>query len=294
MTGDRDAGALHPAPRPRRAAAVHRARRRLRARSRPRASRTSTRPPPTAPTSRATIEGNSDVHGAVRAGAGARHDRRPDRVADRQHARRDRRADEPAADRPPHARRGGARAHRAACAPAPSARVRRWPPRWPSSSPMDLAIAAIVALGLIAHGPARGGLARARRVARPRAGSCSPASARSRRQLTEGARAANGLAGVVLGVAFLAARGRGRRATGRCRGSRRSAWARATRPFDGERWWPLLLCLAAAAGARRAPRSRCSRGATSAPACCPTRPGPPQRRPARRRSAWRSGSSAAG
>ena len=123
-------------------AVLRRARRRLRADHGRRASRTSTprrRPARFA----ATIEGNGDLHGDLRAGAGARHDRRPHRVAHpAARSARDHRADEHAPGRPPHARRGGARAHRAGARRRGRPRARRSPPRWPSSSGMDVAIGA--------------------------------------------------------------------------------------------------------------------------------------------------------
>jgi ABC-2 type transport system permease protein len=65
--------------------------------------------------------------------------------------------------------------------------------------------------------------------------------------VTENGRPAYGLAGAALGLAFLL------RAAGDAGGSGLAwlspiGWAQAMRPFTGERWWPLLFALAAAAG----------------------------------------------
>ena len=63
-------------------------------------------------------------------------------------------------------------------------------------------------------------------------------------QVSESTRAAYGLAGAVLGVAFLL------RAVGDINGSglvwaSPIGWAQAVHPFSDDRWWPLLLCVAA-------------------------------------------------
>ena len=135
---------------------------------------------------------------------------------------------------------------------------------------MDLAIAVIVALGLIAMGlPAAGSIALGASLGRERD--------RVRRRRRRRGPADRGRPG--------RERARGHRPRGRVplRAAGDSSdgtlswlsplgWAHATRPFADERWWPLLLCLAGRRRPRRAARSRCSPGATSAPGCCPTRP----------------------
>ena len=64
-------------------------------------------------------------------------------------------------------------------------------------------------------------------------------------QLSESTRAAYGITGAVLGVAFLL------RAVGDINGSglvwaSPIGWAQAVHPFSDDRWWPLLLCIGAA------------------------------------------------
>ena len=105
----------------------------------------------------------------------------------------------------------------------------------------DVAIAAIAALGLIALGlPAAGSVALGASL-----GACGLMFAgvgAVTAQVTTSARAANGLAGVVLGAAFAL------RAVGDVQGNALT-WlspigiAHEMRPFAGERWWPLLLCV---------------------------------------------------
>jgi ABC-2 type transport system permease protein len=110
---------------------------------------------------------------------------------------------------------------------------------------LDLAIAALTALGLIALGlPATGSLALGASLAA--AGLVFAAVGAVAAQVTEGARAARGLAGAVLGAAYVL------RAAGDLGGGTLTwlspiGWSKETRPFADERWWPLLLCLAAAA-----------------------------------------------
>jgi ABC-2 type transport system permease protein len=109
----------------------------------------------------------------------------------------------------------------------------------------DVAIAAIVALGLIALGlPAAGSIALGASLG---AGGLMLAGVGAvTAQLTTSARAANGLAGVILGAAFAL------RAVGDVEGNALT-WlspigiAHEMRPFAGERWWPLLLCVVIAA-----------------------------------------------
>jgi ABC-2 type transport system permease protein len=65
-------------------------------------------------------------------------------------------------------------------------------------------------------------------------------------QLTESARAAHGLAAATLGVAYVL-RAAGDVGDGTLSWLSPIGWGQATRPFAGERFWPLLLSLAAAA-----------------------------------------------
>jgi ABC-2 type transport system permease protein len=136
---------------------------------------------------------------------------------------------------------------------------------------MDVAIAVIVALGLIAMGlPAAGSIALGASLA---AGGIVFAGVGAiAGQLTEGVRAANGLAGVVLGAAFLL-RAAGDSGDGTLSWLSPIGWARATRPFDDERWWPLLLCLAAAVGLVAAAFALLARRDLGA-GLLPARPGP--------------------
>jgi ABC-2 type transport system permease protein len=105
----------------------------------------------------------------------------------------------------------------------------------------DVAIAAIVAVGLIALGlPAAGSVALG--AALGAGGLMFAGVGAVTAQLTTSARAANGLAGVVLGAAFAL------RAVGDVEDNGLT-WlspigiAHEMRPFAGERWWPLLLCV---------------------------------------------------
>ena len=66
-------------------------------------------------------------------------------------------------------------------------------------------------------------------------------------QVTVSARAASGLAGVALAVSFVV-RGIGDIGSGTLSWFSPMGWGQALRPFAGERWWPVVLLLAAAAG----------------------------------------------
>jgi ABC-2 type transport system permease protein len=135
----------------------------------------------------------------------------------------------------------------------------------------DVAIAVLAALGLIALGlPAAGSLALGASLGV--AGLMFAGVGAVTAQLTTTARAANGLAGVVLGAAFAL------RAVGDANHNALT-WisplglAHELRPFAGERWWPLLLCLAIAgalAGLAFALFARRDLGA----GLLPDRPGP--------------------
>ncbi len=65
-------------------------------------------------------------------------------------------------------------------------------------------------------------------------------------QITESARAAHGLAAAVLGIAYVL-RAAGDVGDGTLSWLSPIGWGQATRPFAGERWWPLLLSLVATA-----------------------------------------------
>ena len=137
---------------------------------------------------------------------------------------------------------------------------------------MDVLIAVIVALGLIAMGlPAAGSIALGASLA---AGGIVFAGVGAvAGQLTEGVRAANGLAGAALGAAFLL-RAAGDSGTARSRGCHRSAGrtppARSPTSAGGR------CCSASPPRPRSsAARSGCSPAATSAPGCCRRAPGRP-------------------
>jgi ABC-2 type transport system permease protein len=105
----------------------------------------------------------------------------------------------------------------------------------------DVVIALLVGLGLIALGlPAAGSFALGASLGL--GGLMFAGVGAVTAQLTTSARAANGLAGVILGAAFAL------RAVGDVEDNALT-WlspiglAHEIRPFAGERWWPLLLCL---------------------------------------------------
>ena len=66
-------------------------------------------------------------------------------------------------------------------------------------------------------------------------------------QVTENPRVASGIAGGVLGASF-AIRAAGDIGDGTLSWFSPMGWAQKARPYAGERWWPLLLCLLLAAG----------------------------------------------
>jgi ABC-2 type transport system permease protein len=108
----------------------------------------------------------------------------------------------------------------------------------------DAAIAAIAAIGLIALGlPAAGSVALGASLGV--AGLMFAGVAAVTAQVTTSARAANGLAGVVLGTAF-ALRAAGDANHNALTWLSPLGLAHETRPFADERWWPLLLCVAIA------------------------------------------------
>jgi ABC-2 type transport system permease protein len=137
---------------------------------------------------------------------------------------------------------------------------------------LDVAIAGLTALALIAFGlPAAGSLALGASLGA--AGLVFAAVGAVAAQVTEGSRGARGLAGVALGAAFLL------RAAGDLGGGALTwlspiGWAKATRPFADERWWPLALCLAATAALALAAFGLLARRDLGA-GLLRSRPGPP-------------------
>jgi ABC-2 type transport system permease protein len=107
----------------------------------------------------------------------------------------------------------------------------------------DMTITVVVALGLIALGlPAAGSLALGAwlgAVGLVFAGVGAVAA-----QMTDNARSAYGIAGAALAVAYVL-RAVGDAGHGTLSWLSPIGWAKATRPFDDERWWALLLCVAA-------------------------------------------------
>lgn len=109
----------------------------------------------------------------------------------------------------------------------------------------DFAVFALSAASLLAFGlPAAGSLALAASLGA--AGLVFAAVGAVAAQVSQGARAARGIAGVALGAAFLI------RLAGDLGGGWMSwlspiGWAKEMHAFSGERWWPLLLSLAVAA-----------------------------------------------
>ena len=135
----------------------------------------------------------------------------------------------------------------------------------------DLAIAVVAALGLIAAGlPTDGSLLLGASLGA--VGLVFAATGAVAAQLTETARAANGLAGTALGAAYLL------RAVGDSNDGTLSwlspiGWGRETHAFAGDRWWPLLLCLAATAALVTAAFALLARRDLGA-GLIPSRPGP--------------------
>lgn len=139
----------------------------------------------------------------------------------------------------------------------------------------DLAFALVLVLALVAAGqPLAGSLALALGVAA--AGGFFAAVAALTAQLTTSARLASGLAAATLGVAFLLrAAGDAGSGTAWLTWLSPLGWSEQLRPYAGERWWPLLLLLAATAALTAgayALRARRDLGA----GLLADRPGPPR------------------
>ncbi|MFK8847634.1 ABC transporter permease [Streptomyces sp. Ac-502] len=139
----------------------------------------------------------------------------------------------------------------------------------------DAALALLITAGLAASGhPAAGALALGLAVGGT--GLVFAGVAAITAQLTESARAAKGLAGAVLGAAFVL-RAAGDAATEDASSpltwASPAGWAENLRAFAGERWWVLLLFLAATVGTAAAAYSLTARRDLGM-SFLPARPGP--------------------
>ena len=109
----------------------------------------------------------------------------------------------------------------------------------------DVLLGVLVALGLLAAGLSAGGSA-ALGAGIAGVGLCFAGVAAVTSQVTVSARFASGLAGGVLGAAFVV-RGIGDIGNGVLSWFSPMGWGQALRPFAGERWWPAALLVAATA-----------------------------------------------
>jgi len=111
---------------------------------------------------------------------------------------------------------------------------------------MDVVTGAIVAAGLVAIGlPAGGSVLIGAGFAATGALFATLTAATA--QVVETARAASGIAGMVLAGSFVV-RAIGDVGDGAASWASPIGWAQKTRPYAGDRWWPLLLSLGATAG----------------------------------------------
>jgi ABC-2 type transport system permease protein len=137
---------------------------------------------------------------------------------------------------------------------------------------LNVAIAALIALGLIGLGlPAAGSLALG--AALGMTGLVFAGVAAVAAQVTQSARAAHGIAGAALAAAFVL-RAAGDAGNGTISWLSPIGWGQATHPFAGERWWPLLLGLAATAALAAAAFALLARRDLGA-GLIAARPGPP-------------------
>jgi ABC-2 type transport system permease protein len=141
----------------------------------------------------------------------------------------------------------------------------------------DLAIAAGVALGLIAYGLSAAGSV-ALGIWFGAVGLIFAAVAAVSAQLTSNARAANGIALAVLGASY-ALRAAGDAGADALGWLSPIGWAQRSRPFAGERWWPLVLVLAVAIALVALAYRLLARRDHGA-GMLPDRPGPPVAAPA--------------
>jgi ABC-2 type transport system permease protein len=112
---------------------------------------------------------------------------------------------------------------------------------------VDLVIGALVAVGLVAQGlPTTGSCVLGASLAA--AGIAFAGVGAVTAQVARDARTAHGLGCAALGAAFLI-RAAGDTGDGTLSWLSPLGWARATRAYDGDRWWTLLLCLALALAA---------------------------------------------
>lgn len=112
---------------------------------------------------------------------------------------------------------------------------------------MDVTVGVVTTLGLLALDlPVAGSVMLG--VAVTTLGFLFAAIAMLTSQVTENTRIVHGVTGVILGVSYLV-RGIGDVGGGRWSWLSPIGWAQKTRPFAGEQWWPLLIPLAATAGA---------------------------------------------
>ena len=111
-------------------------------------------------------------------------------------------------------------------------------------------------------------------------------------QVTEHNRAALGLAGALLGGAYVL-RAVGDVGSGTLSWLSPMGWAQSARPYAGERWWPLLLLAGASVAAASAWPSRLLARRDLGGGLVPPRPGPPtaSRAGSDAAGAWRSGCS---
>ncbi|MEQ1786486.1 MAG: ABC transporter permease, partial [Acidimicrobiales bacterium] len=96
-------------------------------------------------------------------------------------------------------------------------------------------------------------------------------------QISENPRVASGLAGAVLGASF-ALRAAGDIGDGTLSWLSPMGWAQKARPYAGERWWPLALCVGLGLGVTLAARALADRRDFGAGMVAP-RPGPPRADP---------------
>lgn len=134
------------------------------------------------------------------------------------------------------------------------------------------AVGAVVALGLLGSGlPMAGSIAMGAAFAAT--GTCFSGLALLTAQLAERTRVATGVALASLALAYLA-RAVGDVGDGRLSWATPMGWMQATRPYSGERWWPLALLFGAGLGLAAAALAVESRRDVGA-GLLPSRTGPP-------------------
>ncbi|MFI8536538.1 ABC transporter permease [Streptomyces aquilus] len=142
---------------------------------------------------------------------------------------------------------------------------------------MSVAVGAAVALGLVAMDlPTTGSLVLGASFCA--LGIVFAAITTAAAQISENTRVVHGGTGAVLGVAFVL-RAVGDMGDGRLSWLSPIGWVQKTRPYAGERWWPLLVAAASAAGAIVVAARLAARRDLGAGLVQP-RPGPPRAAPA--------------